>query len=87
MSYLKYYEGVNQRYALEPILVRQKKRIAPLISMRQLRRWFYYSIENGQTKAEVNMAKKLKHDYRKRGAYNLINNKKKEIGLGMIRNI
>ena len=76
-SYLKYYEGGNHRYALEPILVRTKKNIAPLISTRQLRRWFYYSVENGETKGEMKMNKKTCHDYRRRVVYRVRGNKRK----------
>ena len=86
-SYLKFYEGGNHAYSLEPILVETKKKIAPLISTRQLRRWFYYAIENGQTKAEVNMSRKLRHDYRRRVVYTATKNKKKAIGLDTTRDI
>ena len=54
---LKYYDGANRKYILEPILEQTKREISPTVSARQIRKWFRYSVENGQTKADQDMKK------------------------------
>ena len=49
----------------------------PQASTRQLRRWFRFYVENGQTKAEFKQNLKSKHDYRRRVAYRLDKHKKR----------
>ena len=83
----RYYDGANHKFSLEPILEQTKRDIAPTASTRQIRRWFRYSVENGQTKADEDVKKKLKHDYRRRVVYRLDKNKKKEDGQDMRRDI